>query len=72
MNIRIVNIARAMALIGIKSNIIELKYLPKEKSNLHSSMALGIKFLAPRESQLSYKVCSPIWRVAIWGICLLI
>ena len=36
MNIRSVNIARAMALIGFKSNTIELKYLPKEKSNLHS------------------------------------
>lgn len=55
MNIRIVNIARAMALIGIKSKAIELKYLPKEKSNL-CSPKYGPKHQIPCSKRISIEL----------------
>lgn len=55
MNIRIVNIARAMALIGIKSNTIELKYLPKEKSDLLSPK-YGPRHPIPSSKRISIKL----------------
>ena len=55
MNIRIVNIARAMALIGIKSNTIELKYLPKEKSDFLSPK-YGPRHQIPSSKRISIKL----------------
>ena len=55
MNIRIVNIARAMALIGIKSNTIELKYLPKEKSDLLSPK-YGPRHQIPSSKRISIEL----------------
>lgn len=51
MKIRIVNIARAMALIGDDSSTIELKYLPKEKSDLHSPK-FGPGYRIPRSKRM--------------------
>ena len=51
MKIRVVNIARAMALIGDDSNTIELKYLPKEKSDLHSPK-FGPGYRIPRSKRM--------------------
>ena len=55
MKIRIVNIARAMALIGDESNTIELKYLPKEKSDL-CSPKYGPGYQIPRSERISIKL----------------
>lgn len=51
MKIRVVNIARAMALIGDDSNMIELKYLPKEKSDLYTPK-YGPGYEIPRSKRM--------------------
>lgn len=55
MKIRIVNIARAMSLNGSVSSTIELKYLPKEKSDLHSPK-YGPSYQIPRSERMSIKL----------------